>query len=112
MRGAPSTTLLLFMFMRIIPAYAGSTPKQALTDFTAMDHPRVCGEHFTFTKQTIRRWGSSPRMRGARNVKVICLAVRQRSSPRMRGARITSAAKIADSRIIPAYAGSTDCNWS
>jgi len=50
------------------------------------DHPRVCGEHGTYTAPGCDRCGSSPRLRGTR----------------MDAARVESAV-----RIIPASAGNT-----
>ena len=70
----------------IIPAYAGSTSASTETRKTCRDHPRVCGEHTGSLPRGSEKWGSSPRMRGARS-------------------RIGRAIDI--SGIIPAYAGST-----
>ena len=75
----------------IIPAYAGSTGWGGNRGFGGGDHPRVCGEHLIGTSTLMKRWGSSPRMRGAQDV-VYDLATFV--------------------RIIPAYAGSTLYHWS
>ena len=53
------------------------------------DHPRVCGEHTSFTVPSLPMTGSSPRMRGALKTH------RRYQAPR---------------GIIPAYAGSTDAS--
>ena len=86
MRGALVTTLNAFGLLRIIPAYAGSTPCHSFVFLHYEDHPRVCGEHCSWTRPAMCRAGSSPRMRGARMGawRGVCLR-----------------------RIIPAYAGST-----
>ena len=51
---------------RIIPAYAGNTPKMAVTRLPCRDHPRVCGEHTGSKHHASNPTGSSPRMRGTR----------------------------------------------
>ena len=71
---------------RIIPAYAGSTPRSTSRDSRHWDHPRIRGEHGGNNMPVENVPGSSPHTRGAHH---------------MRGA--ASAAP----RIIPAYAGST-----
>ena len=70
----------------IIPAYAGNTPSSSPSSVPVGDHPRVCGEHPRNVSQSIRPWGSSPRMRGTRTVR------HSQRSP---------------IGIIPAYAGNT-----
>ena len=72
---------------RIIPAYAGSTYVNSTYPALAADHPRIRGEHAKQALNTVYGKGSSPHTRGAR-----------------RPAISVSRA----SRIIPAYAGSTD----
>ena len=54
----------------IIPAYAGSTRPAASRTESHQDHPGVCGEHNFQPFTAISRRGSSPRMRGARNLRV------------------------------------------
>ena len=49
---------------RITPAYAGKSKTFALPDFINQDHPRVCGEKFTFFVFCPYVLGSPPRMRG------------------------------------------------
>ena len=86
MRGAPSLNQFVSSFVRIIPAYAGSTSWQSTRLLCCRDHPRVCGEHRRAQFRIVARWGSSPRMRGAL----------EKARHRNR-----------DCGIIPAYAGST-----
>ena len=71
----------------IIPAYAGSTDCDCMPSIARQDHPRVCGEHPHMWHTTHKQKGSSPRMRGALRV-----STRRRCL----------------TRIIPAYAGSTN----
>ena len=70
----------------IIPAYAGNTSAQTLLLSVLRDHPRVCGEHQYGERITVRKWGSSPRMRGTLVKHIV---------------------KRARRGIIPAYAGNT-----
>ena len=70
----------------IIPAYAGSTRYRVRPSSRMKDHPRIRGEHISRLCGAGRRRGSSPHTRGA-----LCAQPR---IPR-------------NSRIIPAYAGST-----
>ena len=70
----------------IIPAYAGNTDVLFAVDVLDWDHPRVCGEHYTYDSADITGMGSSPRMRG---------------TPRSCGMTC------GNSGIIPAYAGNT-----
>ena len=72
--------------LRIIPAYAGSTPAPPGPATYWPDHPRIRGEHFTIEWEVRPGRGSSPHTRGAR--------------PRGLHCRHTVG-------IIPAYAGST-----
>ena len=85
-RGALRGAGQLIIQGRIIPAYAGSTPRRYATGRNARDHPRIRGEHF-------------PRGEGA--------GVDGGSSPHTRGARLLIGLLIFSFRIIPAYAGST-----
>ena len=73
--------------LRIIPAYAGSTSLTSLVMRSCWDHPRIRGEHLHHHEIISCSRGSSPHTRGAQETR----------RPR-RG----------ESRIIPAYAGSTD----
>ena len=77
--------------LRIIPAYAGSTTCRKRPISSKADHPRIRGEHARPRSLRRRRLGSSPHTRGAPS-----------------NGRISSKS----TRIIPAYAGSTDPNRS
>jgi len=73
-------------FDRFIPAHAGNTsciPQEAL-DIPV--HPRACGEHLSLMVITEWHAGSSPRMRGTRNHRLV---------------------ERRDHRFIPAHAGNT-----
>ena len=72
---------------RIIPAYAGSTRPDRPASLVEADHPRIRGEHPTIRGLGERKIGSSPHTRGA-------------PSP--------GCSRRPSSRIIPAYAGSTN----
>ena len=86
MRGTRMSVAFNMTFLRIIPAYAGNTCRTRSTWPRSSDHPRVCGEHFTFI-DTPPNWGGS--------------------SPRMRGTPWPASAQRTPLRIIPAYAGNT-----
>ena len=86
MRGALRHLLVRVDLGGIIPAYAGSTCRVTSQTAFAGDHPRVCGEH----------------PKGKRDDTLF-----KGSSPRMRGARWASPGNVSITRIIPAYAGST-----
>ena len=85
-RGAPRSAPEAWARVRIIPAYAGSTPAPPAPAWTATDHPRIRGEH-----------------RPAQATRPLS----QGSSPHTRGAHVTTSALSAWIGIIPAYAGST-----
>ena len=85
-RGAPSSKSLRICRPRIIPAYAGSTACVTLVLRLSLDHPRIRGEHSP----------QGPAHRPARG-----------SSPHTRGAPMNPSWYVSNSRIIPAYAGST-----
>ena len=78
---------------RIIPAYAGSTIRNAYRLMKLKDHPRIRGEHNPGSRRVQSIPGSSPHTRGA---------------PRQ------SFRGVERPGIIPAYAGSTppSCPWS
>ena len=85
-RGAPRSLGAVGLSSRIIPAYAGSTPRSKSPGGFFQDHPRIRGEHAVSARKRLRLMGSSPHTRGA-------LASRCRTT--------------ALAGIIPAYAGST-----
>ena len=86
MRGAQVQGGIALVATGIIPAYAGSTTDSNGSMRRSTDHPRVCGEHPCGYLLLMSLAGSSPRMRGA---------------PALSGLGRDQ------SRIIPAYAGST-----
>ena len=85
-RGALDFGRTVVVAGRIIPAYAGSTPKALPRTPTRPDHPRIRGEHPMRNNNPHGRPGSSPHTRGAHVGD---------QSPQLRLG------------IIPAYAGST-----
>ena len=91
----------------IIPAYAGNTDVADAEFLRHRDHPRVCGEHSNRVGDWFATLGSSPRMRGTRDVCNSGLAVNQGSSPRMRGTLMARLHQHPRAGIIPAYAGNT-----
>ena len=86
MRGAHDILEAAKPHAGIIPAYAGSTTLRQQRSRPPGDHPRVCGEH---------------------QARTIGHRISHGSSPRMRGALRRPADSAWQSRIIPAYAGST-----
>ena len=86
-RGARGRHYRLVRGLRIIPAYAGSTPLLRGLRRRRSDHPRIRGEHLMKYGLVIEAAGSSPHTRGARG---------------------QLAGRANDGRIIPAYAGSTN----
>ena len=86
-RGAPTRQVKSAYDDRIIPAYAGSTPSRSSPTWQTSDHPRIRGEHDAHIGSDATYPGSSPHTRGAR-------------APVDMG--------LSSSRIIPAYAGSTN----
>ena len=86
MRGTLVVAELLGHESGIIPAYAGNTIHQYVSERDGRDHPRVCGEHIFHRASMYCPMGSSPRMRGTHKV----------------GQKVTTA-----TGIIPAYAGNT-----
>ena len=60
--------LIAVLMVWIIPAYAGSTRGGSRGTGFAGDHPRVCGEHSILRNSRVLEKGSSPRMRGARQL--------------------------------------------
>ena len=85
-RGALGLSVPPTAVLRIIPAYAGSTPFSLSPLLYLQDHPRIRGEHRVRRRRFRSGKGSSPHTRGARAWE----------GPRRSGGR-----------IIPAYAGST-----
>ena len=65
MRGALTIPPHYALFVRIIPADAGSTHGPLIKRDSEEDHPRGCGEHAEVSHLDDLDPGSSPRMRGA-----------------------------------------------
>ena len=86
MRGKPSTLARLISQARNIPAYAGKTQASSPRRWKNPEHPRVCGENVARPDALGYIKGTSPRMRGKRQV---------------------IAQKFNCVRNIPAYAGKT-----
>ena len=64
-RGARFVDDLLVWQAGIIPACAGSTIHQYVSELDGRDHPRMCGEHSADCGVARLRGGSSPHVRGA-----------------------------------------------
>ena len=111
----------------IIPAYAGSTIGVPFSLRSDRDHPRIRGEHDARVGVPAAEVGSSPhtrgapartsaaasrtsdhpRIRGEHRLDIPWPQAMQGSSPHTRGAPQLQSLVNANSRIIPAYAGST-----
>ena len=63
-RGKRSRRAALRGGLRITPACAGKTRRQAVLCWDGRDHPRVCGENSTLLRKLGGKWGSPPRVRG------------------------------------------------
>ena len=126
-RGARRAGLLPPGRRRIIPAYAGSTISARRRGRAAGDHPRIRGEHAPLMATCKSSPGSSPhtrgaqiglrrprherdhpRIRGEHDAHIGSDATYPGSSPHTRGARAPVDMGLSSSRIIPAYAGSTN----
>ena len=86
MRGSQARTHAEHGAPGIIPAHAGLTDNIAREAAFHRDHPRACGAHLDTTASMRRTSGSSPRMRGSRQLLRVA---------------------VIESRIIPAHAGLT-----
>ena len=110
----------------IIPACAGNTCSRKSRNWRMSDHPRVCGEHRMACCVSGRFMGSSPRVRGTRNLFFRLFFSRDHprvcgehemaltdedimrgSSPRVRGTLRPQGRDAAGPGIIPACAGNT-----
>src|SRR5208337_4834775 len=86
LRGTQRAVLAAGLVNRIIPAPAGNTATTNIVSLASSDHPRACGEHKSGIARKLSDAGSSPRLRGTREMSFFQLLVR---------------------RIIPAPAGNT-----
>ena len=91
MRGTHDCCRLHTFRTGIIPAYAGNTRRCVSAWPVLWDHPRVCGEHHVYRIFKHPYEGSSPRMRGTLEHRVILFR---------------------ETGIIPAYAGNTNALFS
>ena len=93
---------------RIIPAYAGNTPKFQRVIAEQRDHPRLRGEHGYDYVTDVSGLGSSPLTRGTPGR-------RRHAHPRLRiipayaGNTMNFLNSVSRLGIIPAYAGNTRC---
>ena len=69
MRGARADDAVVRQLLGIIPADAWSTARRKSSPLKIWDHPRGCGEHVVAFLAHIGHGGSSPRMRGAQQVR-------------------------------------------
>ena len=126
-RGAPALFDPGSAWIRIIPAYAGSTITVPFRCCSGADHPRIRGEHDEVPDRDALAVGSSPHTRGAlkvfdnpakdngiipayagsTNSPSVKLYTQSGSSPHTRGAPRRRLALVLGIGIIPAYAGST-----
>ena len=86
MRGKPAARSRRVMRVRIIPAHAGQTSAAARAGWSRPDHPRACGANVLTLHLHHAASGSSPRMRGKRQMATLMSSTQ---------------------RIIPAHAGQT-----
>ena len=63
-RGKALRTLKRGFAIRITPVYAGKSSRPCRRKSKTRDHPRVCGEKWSFAALVWIIWGSPPRMRG------------------------------------------------
>ena len=126
-RGAQPVVRAEHIVGGIIPACAGSTPRNLLLVSAPWDHPRMCGEHATPRTDTPDSTGIIPACAGSTSVCFLgkflvgdhprmcgehfnCEEValmRVGSSPHVRGAHLDRRLPRRESGIIPACAGST-----
>ena len=127
MRGTPVPRPSVPRPSGIIPAHAGNTFVFQCVPFLRRDHPRACGEHPGISPHSLRRTGSSPRMRGTQKARLVRLALFGiipahagntgvhdlgghviRDHPRACGEHPSEASEaLARLGIIPAHAGNT-----
>ena len=83
-RGKPLALAVLVMYMRITPACAGKTPESLSSHFPTTNHPRVCGENYSWDIDKRCDYGSPPRVRGKLHVHTM-QAREQRITPACAG---------------------------
>ena len=126
MRGTPPEQSDIRPEQGIIPADAGNTSTTAILSIPGRDHPRGCGEHLSKGRKVYPAIGSSPRMRGTREITPATRTIGDHprgcgehvleqqqeggtggSSPRMRGTQWGQGVSDLEPGIIPADAGNT-----
>ena len=125
MRGKDCGVADMVLPVRITPAYAGKRRGRRHPACSCRDHPRICGEKSTRTKEETHEMGSPPRMRGKVNdgvhdklrlgitpayagkraLSVTTMSKGMGSPPRMRGKATPAREALVLSGITPAYAG-------
>ena len=68
MRGKLFVSTTQTLYCRLIPAHAGKTLSMPLWRHVRRAHPRACGENLLTAPATANAMGSSPRMRGKRDI--------------------------------------------
>ena len=68
MRGKVLLYVVLQIWDRITPAYAGKRQSSFYAWYTGGDHPRLCGEKYRGGRTTSKNMGSPPPMRGKADV--------------------------------------------
>ena len=126
-RGTPRLGRRALRRGRFIPACAGNSSACRAATPSGTVHPRVCGELLGTSPNGAQIAGSSPRVRGTRNCRAVCVAgvpVHPRvcgelttnlvaqtgdsgSSPRVRGTPADHRGYLAHRRFIPACAGNS-----
>ena len=105
MRGKVFQVMVLILYLRITPAYAGKSLLEHHQQSETWDHPRLCGEKQSTSSEFYRLKGSPPPMRG----KVYAMdvyATLYRDHPRLCGEKHNACQIILSHfRITPAYAG-------
>ena len=92
-RGARFLSVSTGVFPRIIPAYAGCTPRSSARTRTRTDHPRLRGVHAGASAQEQADAGSSPLTRGA-PANIPGLEVPHRIIPAYAGCTLTRPARL------------------
>ena len=64
MRGKAANTFSVELSDRITPAHAGKSMISLFLGFSSQDHPRTCGEKYSYFSTFLKMKGSPPHMRG------------------------------------------------
>mgnify|MGYP000888283941 CR=1 FL=1 len=106
MRGKPISLPTAPNLRGLIPAHAGKTRLDRPRRYTLWAHPRACGENMFHLSRLTRRPGSSPRMRGKRELREADALV-QGLIPAHAGKTPAPHRYPRPDRLIPAHAGKT-----